>query len=71
MCALTLEGHHNTKDDFSNPFPPSPVFRAKVVLANFIPAHSLKGNHPIKSTIEYLLKLNIVVECDILSEKMK
>ena len=30
----------------------------------------LKGNRPIKSTIEFLLKLHTVVECYLLSEEM-
>ena len=31
----------------------------------------VKGNRPINSTIEFLLKLHTVVECYMLSEKMK
>ena len=31
----------------------------------------LKGNRPIKSTIEFLLKLHTVMECYMLSEKVK
>ena len=31
----------------------------------------LKGNRPIKYTIEFLLKLHIVMECYMLSEKVK
>ena len=31
----------------------------------------LKGNRPIKSTIEFLLKLHTVVEYYMVSEKMK
>ena len=31
----------------------------------------LKGSHPIKSTIEFFLKLQTVVECFMLSAKIK
>ena len=31
----------------------------------------LKGNRPIKSTIEFLLKLHTMMECYMLSDKMK
>lgn len=31
----------------------------------------LKGNRPIKYTTEFLLKLHIVMECYMLSEKVK
>ena len=45
------------------------IFSSKETLFFKPDTHPLKGNHPIKSTIEFLLKCHSVVKCCVVSEK--